>query len=125
MRQWVAGLLLVGLAAAPGLRVWCEVRCAAGDPSPTATARPHCHESAPTDAPFSYGVPDACGDHSAEFAVLTDKTSRRVGLFPATSTAVAASDSEVVLRTSPTIWFRQLQRGTSPPVPPGSGILRI
>ena len=125
MRQWVAGLLLAGLAAAPGLRVWCEVRCAADDPSPTAAARPHCHETAPTDAPFSVGTPDSCGDHATDPAVLTSATSRRVGMAPATVAFTVAPSAQVVVPKSPSVCVRRQQGGTSPPIPPGSGILRI
>jgi hypothetical protein len=123
MRQWVGTLLLAGMAAAPGLRTWCEIRCAAEDHAPAAAAKPHCHETAPSNAPFSFGVPDSCGDHAADPALVTSEQSRRFAS-PAVA-AVVALMTDTPLTPSPVGQTRRWQHGTSPPIPPGSDILRI
>ena len=122
-RRAAAALVLISLMAAPVLRAWCEVTCAASDGAPLAT--PHCHESAPVTSPFSLSAPDSCGNHDVAPAIVTSATSPRTALTTdrvgiASDAAVGTSLSRVTLRV-----LSRARSDTSPPTSPGFSILRI
>lgn len=123
MRQLVAAVLVVGSLAAPVVRTWCEIACLDGIARPAA-ATSHCHEASEEPAPVSVESPIECGDHSAAPAIAAEVKSQRDGLSPLMLELVSvdALDPAVAITR-----FRAASaRGsTSPPIPPGSSILRI
>lgn len=124
MQRWVATAVLVGFIAAPALRAWCEIDCATTDEQPSAS-RSHCHEAGASEAPVSLHGPNDCGEHAPELAVAPTPKVQFGGptslvLELLVKPAPAAHSDESCRRFA----FNQ-RCGTSPPISPGTNILRI
>ena len=124
IRSWAAAAILVGLVAAPALRTWCEIECAASDERPVSAAS-HCHESDASAAPLAVHPPDECGEHAPELAVVSALKVQRAGASPLSVASAFVTPSSAPALQSRAIHSVNQRGSTSPPLLPGTGILRI
>lgn len=122
MRQWLAAVLVAGLCAAPVLRVVCEVTCASTDTEHAAAAIPSCHETSPVSAQVNLEAPDDCRDHAQFLTVVSVQKSAGAKIDTGSNFVETTPGLDLqFVRVA-----RAHARGsTSPPIPPGTRILRV